>query len=41
VGVLLLGLVLAGSLGFMVPLLEPGALDVSVVEPVVGAAGRV
>jgi hypothetical protein len=41
VDVLLLELLFDGLLGFMEPLLEPGAPDVSVVEPVVGAAGRV
>jgi len=44
VDVLLLGLLfdgLLGLLGFMPVLPDPGGLDVSVVDPVVGAAGRV
>lgn len=44
VGVLLLELLfdgLLGLLGFIPELPDPGAFDVSVVEPVVGAAGRV
>jgi len=42
VEVLLLELLFVVLLGFMLPLLlpVPGAFDVSVVDPVVGAAGR-
>jgi hypothetical protein len=42
VEVLLLELLFEVPLGFMLPLLlpVPGAFDVSVVDPVVGAAGR-